>query len=87
MRYAVVDRATKTVVNVIEAPDDWVMGDGYRLVKSATAGTGDSYDASTRRFTPAVRPPPATSPREEYEVATTTAGKLAVIAKHVGLAG
>ena len=85
MRFAVVDRQTRIVVNTIEAPEDWTVDAAYRLVRSETAGKGDSYNASALRFTPAPVPAPEPSPREQYEAATTDAERLAVIARRVGL--
>lgn len=85
MRQAVIDRKTRIVLNVIEAPADWVVDDGLRLVPSETAGPDDTYNTRTGAFTPVTPPPAEKTLHERYAKAGTQAEKLAVIAKHLNL--
>lgn len=85
-RYAVIDDATKLVVNVIEwdGGTAWAPPEGHSVVKSDTAGPGDTY--KNRKF---IKPPEPTGPTEreqmqaDYAAATPT-GQRAMLAKRLG---
>ena len=89
MRYAVINRTTRLVENVIEADSDWVDPDGRRIVPSDAANRGDSFNATTKEFTPGPAPvvtPTAAEVRQtEYAALLTDAARLVYIAEHLDL--
>jgi hypothetical protein len=87
MRYAVVNRQSRVVVNVIDAPADWKVDTDHRLVPTETGGPYDAYNERTGMFTPAVIPAPEPTARERYAAASTQTEKLGVIAKQLDLEG
>ena len=83
-RYAVIEKTTGKVTNVIEwnGTAAWTPPTGHVVRQSDIAGPGDTWDGS--RF---VRPvlTPATDERAVFEAATVT-DKLKMLAQRVGLA-
>ena len=87
-RYALINDATKVVVNVIELEvgANWAPPEGHSVVKSNKAGPGDTY--VNRKF---VKAPEPTGPTEQEQMqaeyaAATASRKLAIIAERLGLA-
>lgn len=83
MRYAVVETATNTVVNVIEADSSFEVPAGRQKVASDTANPGDSYDG--RIFTMPESTPAEPTIKERYAAAVDTDNKLEIIAGELGL--
>ncbi len=57
MRFAVVDKVTQKVLNVIEAPEDWVVPEDQTLIRSNRASPGDTKEG--RIFIRPTLPPPS----------------------------